>query len=958
MGRRKTNDLGDFDHAESQGVQFTFTADRGIYLAPDGLSRREELFNVWIPGRNDDFDEEAAGFPVAVEEVPDAPDTILGKCKDYASSVDPMSLWRPMKAFFLDELLRHEGLGEDLDAPECAHRHASLRNGNAAGCRLFKCEDCGEFLQCENCCVKNHAHTPLHVIKEWTRDFWTPCTLANIGLIYQLGHGCFPCEFPGDTVYKMTIIEAPFIHELKMRYCRCHKSDTANNLEQLMRNKWYPATVTDPKTCATFRSLESYRLYNVVGNMNVNNYIKVLEQMTDVSALAGMWWLPDRYKQFQRMAQQWAFLMRLKRAGLGHDPGGLERSFLGDCAVSCWACPFDGRNLPPDWHKVEPKYRSAHVSLSPLSSKKTLASLMASEFQKGERYANMDYIIMSALRDFNLTDLTLSYDIACQWKQTLPARMLKLPAEIRLPLGNIKLQCVLPVWHAASHNEDCQNTNSLSFKPGVGKTDGEGVGRVWSVLNPASFSTKDTSTGKRADVMEAKIDYHNHQKNPGQGYALQRKLVVAVAERDRQVKTFALVSRTVKQRVKRQWEKEIDAWLADPSKPNPYMVRLEVRKEEDGVASGGKAPLHGRSVMVFLVAGIQSEDAQQQINAELRGRVLVAADRKNRVAEWCHALLVKIAKFRTLQKIYMPGAEQTIIDLEAASPKPERVKIFMPSEMPAEDKNDELCGCVSGLLDMETKLHVAQCNNSLASLRSRLHAKHHFIGFRDKNITGQVYAMKARTLIDGLGERVQVYARRYRKGRQALVALRGAEVYPDLRKLEDDDIRLDGDAGETDAAARKKLGMIQAGRGARTPRSAPEESTRIMSWIWTAPGVLDDKNLRIHKSVRVEWSRARARKIRWQEEVMMLREEMRRVLRYLGWQSGWWREREVWGTEDVSPELAAGLRAYALKQAAWHDRLRVHCHDKWNISALTAAQRLVAVETTEPDNFFNQHVST
>ncbi|KAJ7169372.1 hypothetical protein C8R43DRAFT_821317, partial [Mycena crocata] len=413
-----------------------------------------------------------------------------------------------------------------------------------------------------------------------------------------------------------------------------------------------------------------------------------------------------------------------------------------------------------------------------------------------------------------------------------------------------------------------------------------------------------------------------------------RKLVVAVAERDRQVKAFALVSRTVKQRVKRQWEKEIDAWLADPSKPNPYMVtrtdcpteaqvRLEVRKEEDGVAAGGKAPLHGRSATAFLVAGIQIEDAQRRITAELRGRVLVAADRENRVAEWRHALLVKIAKFRTLQKIYMPGAEQTIIDLEAARdmeaapPKPERVKIFMPSEMPAEDENDELRGCVPGLLGMETKLRVAQCNNSLASLRSRLHAKRHFIGFRDENITGQVYATKARTLIDELGERVQVYARRYRKGRRALVALRGAEAYPDLRKLEDDDIRLDGDAGETDAAARKKLGMIQAGRGARTPRSAPGESTRIMSWIWTAP------------AVRVEWSRARARKIRWQEEVMMLREEMRRVLRYLGWQSGWWREREAWRTEDVSPELAAGLRAYALKQAAWHDRLGVHFHDKW-----------------------------
>ncbi|KAJ7898903.1 hypothetical protein B0H14DRAFT_3424241 [Mycena olivaceomarginata] len=37
-----------------------------------------------------------------------------------------------------------------------------------------------------------------------------------------------------------------------MRHCKCEKSDDAENLEQLMRNQWYPATVTDPGTPASF----------------------------------------------------------------------------------------------------------------------------------------------------------------------------------------------------------------------------------------------------------------------------------------------------------------------------------------------------------------------------------------------------------------------------------------------------------------------------------------------------------------------------------------------------------------------------------------------------------------------------------------------------------------------------------------------------------------------------------
>ncbi|KAJ7082827.1 hypothetical protein C8R43DRAFT_886408 [Mycena crocata] len=941
---------------------------------------------------------------------------------------------------FLDELLRHEGLGDDLDKPECAHCHSAFSQEAENAVQLFKCEDCGEFLQCLECCLSHHSRTPLHVIKqEWSGYFWLPRTLADIGLIYQLGHGGFPCPSPEDTVRKLTVIEAPVIHRIKARYCKCDKSDDADNLEQLLRNKWYPATVTDPGTCATFRSLEAYRLFNVAGNMNVRDYITALEEMTDAGAKAGLTWLPDRYKQFQRMARQWSFLMRLKRAGRGHDLAGPDATKLGECGVDCWACPFDGRNLPPDWRNADPESRYLYMlilamdanfrlknrmrpneiddpSLGPgwgywvepegyrqhlknyvsekdISSCISFAALLQKDtrmttglrvsgvggvvcarhecvqpnglgdLQKGERYANMDFILMSALAGRSLQSLTISYDIACQWKTNLAARNAKLPSKIQLPLDKLDIQCALPVWHAASHNEECQNANSLSFKPGVGKSDGEGVERVWSRLNPGAHSTKDAGRGQRADTMEGKIDYLNHGKNLGQGYALQRKLVVAIAERDRQVKGLELVSVTVKRSVKKSWREMIDAWLKDPSKPNPYTltrtdcpteaeVRLEVRRDEDALTAGGRAPLHGRSATAFLTAGIELEDSQRRILAELRGRVLVAADRENRIEEWRHALLVKIAKFRELQHVYMPGAALAIAEAESsrdkdgAPPKPERVKLWMPSEMRAKDDNDTLRGCVPGLLDMETKLRVGQCNNSLVKIRSRLHAKRHLIGFRDENVSGQVQATKARTLIDEVGERVDVYARRYRKGRRAVVGLKGEDAYPTLRRLDDSDLRLDGDAGESDAAARKKLGMIQAGRGARTPRSAPGESRRVMSWIWTAPGVLDDEQERIHESVRVEWSRALARKIRWEEEVKMLREEMRRVLRSLAWRSTWWCERAESRPAglEVTREVAAGLRAYALKQAAWHERLGVFFRRKWDVSALTAAQGYVAVE--------------
>jgi hypothetical protein len=147
---------------------------------------------------------------------------------------------------------------------------------------------------------------------------------------------------------------------------------------------------------------------------------------------------------------------------------------------------------------------------------------------------------------------------------------------------------------------------------------------------------------------------------------------------------------------------------------------------------------------------------------------------------------------------------------------------------------------------MEVKLRVAQCNNSLTSLRSRLHAKRWLIGFRNENVTGQVHATKARTLIGQVGERAESYAQRYRRGRAAVVQLKGEDVFPHLRELKPEHIVLDGDYGESDAAARKKLAMIGGGRGARAPRNAPGTSKRVMSWIWTAPGALEKEEERLH----------------------------------------------------------------------------------------------------------------
>jgi hypothetical protein len=46
--------------------------------------------------------------------------------------------------------------------------------------------------------------------------------------------------------------------------------------------------------------------------------------------------------------------MALKRAGRGHDSGGIDATSKGELMVECPACPHPGRNLPDGWENAGP----------------------------------------------------------------------------------------------------------------------------------------------------------------------------------------------------------------------------------------------------------------------------------------------------------------------------------------------------------------------------------------------------------------------------------------------------------------------------------------------------------------------------------------------------------------------------------------------------------------------------
>lgn len=90
------------------------------------------------------------------------------------------------------------------------------------------------------------------------------------------------------------------------------------------------------------------------------------------------------------------------------------------------------------------------------------------------------------------------------------------------------------------------------------------------------------------------------------------------------------------------------------------------------------------------------------------------------------------------------------------------------------------------------------------------------------------------------------------------------------------------------------------------------------------------KAKQVFVGVRVEYCKALARSTRWDEEVALLSEEMRRTLASLKNEASVWRQRAVQGDATVWEEFNQGRKAYALKQASYRERMHDSFKRLWS----------------------------
>ncbi|KZT31986.1 hypothetical protein SISSUDRAFT_994515, partial [Sistotremastrum suecicum HHB10207 ss-3] len=262
--------------------------------------------------------------------------------------------WLHCRDKYLDEFLRHDAYGRPSPLPcQCPNcPDLAVENAQERSLGLYCCLDCFQPLRsCETCIVREHRHAPLHRIQKWSDTHWSHCTLQELGLVVRLGHpDSTPCAVPHPYETPITVLHTNGFHQVNIVFCGCAtEADDLLKRHQLLRARWFPATLEKPQTAFTFDVLELFHQITSVSGYSAHQYHSALQNLTDNS---GTRHVPKRYDDLGHCTRYYRHLQMLKRSGRAHDPAGVSATPNGAMALQCPACPHPEINLPPDWQET------------------------------------------------------------------------------------------------------------------------------------------------------------------------------------------------------------------------------------------------------------------------------------------------------------------------------------------------------------------------------------------------------------------------------------------------------------------------------------------------------------------------------------------------------------------------------------------------------------------------------
>ncbi|KAJ7884013.1 hypothetical protein B0H13DRAFT_1628846 [Mycena leptocephala] len=569
------------------------------------------------------------------------------------------------------------------------------------------------------------------------------------------------------------------------------------------------------------------------------------------------------------------------------------------------------------------------------------------DLQHGERYANMDFILFSALLNSIILYLILSYNIACQYSKKFWERMTGLPTAMHLDPTKTNIWFKVPNFHILGHKWPCHSPFSFHWMWGAGKTDGEDVEQNWDFTNGAAGSTKMMGPGGRHVFLEGLFAFHNWTRTVSYRKVFPRRMARNLKEGRKHKEALDTFTEERPELVLK-WKGWVRDWEAEQHTEghgSPFEMAKQVDKMKETQVRLGKEELTctGAGIEIerqqtpgtFIKLGLDIEDTQRILTIDLKAVMNPSPSQELDFVSRKTALLKRINRFRRLQRTYMPDLVRflTVPQRELWEDKTrgaETIKLFLPSELGEASRNN---ACAMGLGKVEEEMQLGELEVTLEQLRRTLQARGAMVYFRRRNITGQRALTRGQGVMCQITVRIHKAKLRYRYARNALLRLKGhGDWEKKYRALAEEDVRGVNEraTSEEELAENDRLrafGEVVEGGIAVAGTVTAGEGAHTMSWIWYNTR-LGSSEADLVDALRVEWCKAYARLCRWHEDIHLVEEEMHRTIEYGAWMAAEWQIRATARTTD-SPALAEGLRAYALEHVKREEETCVLLTKQW-----------------------------
>ncbi|KAG5220403.1 CxC2 domain-containing protein [Salix suchowensis] len=725
----------------------------------------------------------------------------------------------------------------------------------------FRCPQCFDTrLFCQDCIVANHTANPFHQVERWNSRFFDRCSLRSLGLRIQLGHPLGQaCHKPAPAFGDgFVVITSHGVVCISLDFCDC-TSAIPREL-QLLRARLFPATTVDPRTAATFELLRLFQLLTFGSKVSGFEFYQSLVRLTNNLGEP----VPDRYTAFMRIVREWRHIRLLKRAGRGHSTSGVLGTAEGECAVLCPACPQPGKNLPSDWQDTPDSKRWIYALFLAIDANFRLKRLSASNDVR-DPGLNRGYAYFVEERKYK--DFLASHTAV--------------------------MNSVEP---STCNNYDAVKLASL--RGGKGTT-ASGVGTIecsrHDMKRPVSVG--DLQLGERFNTLTPNTRSGADAIRPRWGLS-HPEYITASRDDSRLHQVRRSVIETSPRLLLLMHEIVVSA----------TKVRLALAQEDTAaLAQEGNMAVHesiSASVLISQGLDLQEQIARLQVDIQALGSA--ATDHQRTLAlERQNRLLRRISTWQAVQELYMPGVT-AVRRRTNSSPSGDisQCSIILPSDVLTQIPFDVR------LAEYEWRLRHGLAFDYLAEVRRQLLVLSSMYQSKDRYSRGQAHNTRSVMLIKNVQARIVFAKTKYTMNRAALVVLSdflGKEGWQSsLKVLADEDVR--SLKGGDDASSSK-------GR-------------RTLSWIWmtampSGAEVTETMNEEeSYPALRIEWCKSRARAQRWQEECVLLQEEMRRVIQFHQSTANQWLTR----ANEAETE---GARAYAWRQQAVRETLLTMCRETW-----------------------------